>query len=160
MPVSGTYPLRDKHSWINIHAVSIISAAIYKQILFSYFFGLFSTHLVRLKRRQYLDFFQKYFFQISDITLLLNKKLQFLLEKVCRIKIVLHESKSNKSKVFTNSSIVIMNHRTRLDWLFYFCILYRLNSLSKIKIILKDALKKIPGPGFYLLFLFVNFLKF
>lgn len=40
-----------------------------------------------------------------------------------------------------------MNHRTRLDWLFYFSVLYRSQALSKIKIILKDDLKKIPGPS-------------
>lgn len=102
---------------------------------------------------------RSYFHTFSDFSLRIWFGLSvFLLEKVCRIKIVLHESKSNKSKVFTNSSIVIMNHRTRLDWLFYFCILYRLNSLSKIKIILKDALKKIPGPGWAMqcaLFIFI-----
>ncbi len=72
-----------------------------------------------------------------------------MLEKVCKIKIFLHEAKTNKTNEskFNKSSIIIMNHRTRLDWLFYFCILYRLNALSKIKIILKDVLKKIPGPG-------------
>ncbi len=46
-----------------------------------------------------------------------------------------------------NNSIIIMNHRTRLDWLFYFCVLYRYHGLNEIKIILKDSLKKIPGAG-------------
>ena len=52
-----------------------------------------------------------------------------------------------------------MNHRTRLDWLFYFCILHRLNSLTKIKIVLKDGLKKVPGPGWAMqaaLFIFIK----
>ena len=81
------------------------------------------------------------------------------MERVCKIKIILHESKSNKNGVFKGSSIVVMNHRTRLDWLFYFCILYRNNALTKIKIILKDGLKKIPGPGWAMqtaLFIFIK----
>ena len=52
-----------------------------------------------------------------------------------------------------------MNHRKSLDWLFYFCILYRNNALTKIKIILKDGLKKIPGPGWAMqtaLFIFIK----
>lgn len=73
---------------------------------------------------------------------------KFLLEKVCQIKIYLHQSKRNNFKNDPNKScIIIMNHRTRLDWLFYFCVLLRLNALSRIKIILKHGLKKIPGPG-------------
>jgi len=83
----------------------------------------------------------------------------FLLEKFCDIKIVLHESKNDKDKKFTESSIVMMNHRTRLDWLFYFCILNRYNALTKIKIILKDGLKKVPGPGWAMqtaLFIFIK----
>ena len=82
-----------------------------------------------------------------------------MLEKFCGIKIFLHESKNDKNKHFSKSSIIIMNHRTRLDWLFYFCILYRYNALSKIKIILKDGLKKIPGPGWAMqtaLFIFIK----
>ena len=81
------------------------------------------------------------------------------MERVCKIKIILHESKSNKNSLFKGSSIVVMNHRTRLDWLFYFCILYRNNALTKIKIILKDGLKKIPGPGWAMqtaLFIFIK----
>jgi lysocardiolipin and lysophospholipid acyltransferase len=70
----------------------------------------------------------------------------------------MHEKKTNK-KTQTKSAIVVMNHRTRLDWLFYFCILYRLDALSNIKIILKDGLKKIPGAGWAMqtaLFIFIK----
>ena len=81
------------------------------------------------------------------------------MEKFCGIKIFLHESKSDRDKKFSKSAIILMNHRTRLDWLFYFCILYRYKALSKIKIILKDGLKKIPGPGWAMqtaLFIFIK----
>ena len=73
---------------------------------------------------------------------------QFLLEKVCQIKIFFHRSKTNRvANSAKNSGIIIMNHRTVYDWLFYFCILHRLGQLRQIKIVLKDVLKKIPGPG-------------
>lgn len=72
---------------------------------------------------------------------------KYLLERVCGIRIFIHNSKINKFDFSTKSSIVVMNHRTRLDWLFYFCVLYRMNALSNIKIILKDGLKKIAGPS-------------
>lgn len=93
----------------------------------------------------------------------------FVLERVCGIKICVHESERTRQmkktqtkeedSSFRSSSIVLMNHRTRLDWLFYFCVLYRLNGLTNIKIILKDELKKIPGPGWamqYALFIFIR----
>ena len=45
-------------------------------------------------------------------------------------------------------SIIIMNHRTRLDWLYFFCVLARQPSgIMTEKIILKAPLKHIPGPG-------------
>jgi len=52
-----------------------------------------------------------------------------------------------------------MNHRTRLDWLFYFCVLYRTKALGYIKIILKQGLEKIPGAGWAMqaaLFIFIK----
>lgn len=75
--------------------------------------------------------------------------LKFLLERVGKIKIFLHKSKNDKELELKKSAIVMMNHRTRLDWLFYFCILYRLGALSNIKIILKKGLDKIPGAGLF-----------
>ncbi len=107
-----------------------------------------------------LLFDRKLFHSLSDFSLRIWFGLAvFLLEKFCEIKIVLHESKNDKDKKFTESSIVMMNHRTRLDWLFYFCILNRYNALTKIKIILKDGLKKVPGPGWAMqtaLFIFIK----
>lgn len=47
------------------------------------------------------------------------------------------------------SSLVIMNHRTRLDWLFFWNALYKMNPWLLIthKISLKAILKQIPGAG-------------
>ncbi len=72
----------------------------------------------------------------------------------------MHQSKVNNYQSESQaSSIILMNHRTRLDWLFYFCILDRLKSLTNIKIILKNGLKNIPGPGWAMqtaLFIFIK----
>jgi lysocardiolipin and lysophospholipid acyltransferase len=89
----------------------------------------------------------------------------FLLEKICQIQICVHSSKKNKNNNKTKLSdinggtIVVMNHRTRLDWLFYFCVLYRIGKLRDIKIILKESLKFIPGAGWAMqtaLFIFIK----
>uniref|UniRef100_A0A0K0FWN8 Lysocardiolipin acyltransferase 1 (inferred by orthology to a human protein) n=1 Tax=Strongyloides venezuelensis TaxID=75913 RepID=A0A0K0FWN8_STRVS len=50
----------------------------------------------------------------------------------------------------TAPAIIIMNHRTRLDWLFFWNALYRMNPilLTTEKIILKFFLKLIPGAGY------------
>ena len=44
-------------------------------------------------------------------------------------------------------AIVISNHRCRLDWMFYWMIQLRVGRLGNAKIILKDDLKWLPGPG-------------
>lgn len=103
---------------------------------------------------------RRLFHVLSDFSLKIWFGLSvFLLEKLCRIKIVLHRAKTNRNERFAKSSIVLMNHRTRLDWMFYFCILFRLGAMSNIKIILKDGLKKIPGPSWAMqtaLFIFIK----
>uniref|UniRef100_A0A0N4ZRD9 PlsC domain-containing protein n=1 Tax=Parastrongyloides trichosuri TaxID=131310 RepID=A0A0N4ZRD9_PARTI len=50
----------------------------------------------------------------------------------------------------TSPALIIMNHRTRLDWLFFWNVLYRMNPilLTTEKIILKYFLKLIPGAGY------------
>ncbi|KAL4227365.1 Lysocardiolipin acyltransferase 1 [Mactra antiquata] len=45
------------------------------------------------------------------------------------------------------SSLIIMNHRTRLDWLFYFSVQARYCSLRRFIISLKDGLRYAPGAG-------------
>ncbi|XP_052782534.1 lysocardiolipin acyltransferase 1-like [Mya arenaria] len=44
-------------------------------------------------------------------------------------------------------SLIVMNHRTRLDWLFYFAVQARYASLRRLKICLKNELRHIPGVG-------------
>ncbi len=81
---------------------------------------------------------------------------------MAKIKILVHHNKNDSAKenlLETGSSIVLMNHRTRLDWMFYFCVLYRMSALAKIKIILKRGLEKIPGLGWAMqlaLFIFIR----
>ena len=43
--------------------------------------------------------------------------------------------------------LIIMNHRTRLDWMFFWCYLIRMGDLRKLKIMLKAGLKNIPVAG-------------
>lgn len=83
----------------------------------------------------------------------------FLIEKVGKIKIFMHMDKKKKRREYKKGAIILMNHRTRLDWMFYFCILYRMNLLEDIKIILKAGLEKIPGFGWAMqsaLFIFIK----
>ncbi|XP_067682123.1 lysocardiolipin acyltransferase 1-like [Haliotis asinina] len=47
----------------------------------------------------------------------------------------------------TDSVLILMNHRTRLDWLFLMSYQLRCGSLMHYKISLKDQLKFVPGPG-------------
>ena len=47
-------------------------------------------------------------------------------------------------------NLLIMNHRTRFDWLFLWSYLIRKGSLHREKIILKKQLKHIPGLGKYI----------
>jgi len=44
-------------------------------------------------------------------------------------------------------SIIILNHRTRLDWMFIWPLYSRFQSLDKLKVVLKAELKHVPGPG-------------
>ena len=43
--------------------------------------------------------------------------------------------------------LIILNHRTRFDWLFLWCYLLRKGNLCWGKIILKKQLKHVPGFG-------------
>ena len=43
--------------------------------------------------------------------------------------------------------LIVMNHRTRVDWLFYFAVQARYGSLRRFKISLKDMLRHAPGAG-------------
>ena len=43
--------------------------------------------------------------------------------------------------------IIVMNHRTRFDWMFLWCFIIRLGDPPRHKIILKSSLKRVPGFG-------------
>lgn len=47
-------------------------------------------------------------------------------------------------------SIIILNHRTRMDWLYSFMLYSRYQTLEQLKIVLKAQLKSIPGLGWAL----------
>ncbi|CAB3398293.1 unnamed protein product [Caenorhabditis bovis] len=51
---------------------------------------------------------------------------------------------------YGHPALFIMNHRTRLDWMYMWCALYQINPwlITSNKISLKAQLKKLPGAGF------------
>lgn len=68
---------------------------------------------------------------------------QALLELVFGVKVVI----TGDGFVPGERSVIIMNHRTRLDWMFLWCCLLRFSYLRLEKICLKAALKVVPGFG-------------
>lgn len=58
---------------------------------------------------------------------------------------------------YDQPAIVIMNHRTRLDWLYFWLALWRMNPwlMTSNKIALKELLKHVPGAGNFQLILIV-----
>jgi lysocardiolipin and lysophospholipid acyltransferase len=74
------------------------------------------------------------------------------------IKIVVTGDDLRKDK---KRSLIILNHRTRLDWMFIWMLQNRFQILEQLKIVLKAQLKHIPGLGtFFFLFLFTNQILF
>ena len=69
--------------------------------------------------------------------------LQSLLELVFGVKVVI----TGDGFVPGERSVIIMNHRTRLDWMFLWCCLLRYSYLRMEKICLKAVLKAVPGFG-------------
>ncbi|XP_069118487.1 lysocardiolipin acyltransferase 1-like [Argopecten irradians] len=66
-----------------------------------------------------------------------------VVEKVCGVKIVI----TGKPMPEHESGLLLMNHRTRFDWLFMMSYQLRCGSLRHFKISLKKSLKNVPGPG-------------
>ncbi|XP_018618355.2 lysocardiolipin acyltransferase 1 [Scleropages formosus] len=66
-----------------------------------------------------------------------------LLELVFGVKVVI----TGDGFIPGERSVIIMNHRTRLDWMFLWCCLLRYSYLRLEKICLKAGLKAIPGFG-------------
>jgi len=44
-------------------------------------------------------------------------------------------------------ALLLLNHRTRLDWIWIWCPLVRAHCARYLKVVLKDSLKKVPGLG-------------
>jgi lysocardiolipin and lysophospholipid acyltransferase len=73
---------------------------------------------------------------------------KFLIENLLKINIQVYLKNNCAINKYNDKSVIIMmNHRTRMDWLFFFCVLSRLKGLDNIKIILKRSLRSVPGPG-------------
>ena len=68
---------------------------------------------------------------------------QALLELVYGVKVVV----TGDCMLPGERSVIIMNHRTRLDWMFFWSVLVRQSGVCTEKIILKSTLKGIPGAG-------------
>lgn len=66
-----------------------------------------------------------------------------LLELMFGVKVVVTGDTPPKSE----NAIIIMNHRCRLDWMFYWSVVARHGELKHEKIIMKHELKHVPGPG-------------
>ena len=70
---------------------------------------------------------------------------QYLMELIFGLKVTVTGDEIENSK----PGLIIMNHRTRLDWLYFWSALFRINPwlLTSEKISLKGILKYIPGAG-------------
>lgn len=67
-----------------------------------------------------------------------------LLEDLLGIKIVITGDDLINDK---QRSMILLNHRTRLDWMFIWMLHSRFQILKQLKIVLKSDLKRVPGPG-------------
>ncbi|XP_074662282.1 lysocardiolipin acyltransferase 1-like [Tubulanus polymorphus] len=66
-----------------------------------------------------------------------------LMDKLGNIKVVITGDAVDCSE----ASLIIMNHRTRLDWLYFFTCMQRFGSPRALKVMLKKPLKYVPGAG-------------
>ena len=74
-----------------------------------------------------------------------------LYEILMGVKIVV----KGKPSLRGTSSLILENHRTRVDWLFLMSYLCRFSDIKEFRISLKHPLKKFPGAGeCYCLFVF------
>ncbi|KAL5008608.1 hypothetical protein ScPMuIL_014189 [Solemya velum] len=80
-----------------------------------------------------------------------------LYENLYHVKVVItgHPIPSHQD----GSALIVMNHRTRMDWMFLFSYQVRYGSLSRYIISLKEILKQVPGGGWAMQcssFIFLN----
>ena len=71
-------------------------------------------------------------------------KFQCLLEDLLSMRIIVTGDDLSKDK---KRSLILLNHRTRLDWMFIWMLHSRFQILDQLKIVLKADLKRVPGPG-------------
>jgi len=79
-----------------------------------------------------------------------------LLEDVLGMKIIVTGDDLTRDR---KRSLIILNHRTRLDWMFIWMLHSRFEILEQLKIVLKADLKRVPGPGWamqHAAYLFLN----
>ncbi|KAK3092745.1 hypothetical protein FSP39_006806 [Pinctada imbricata] len=86
-----------------------------------------------------------YFFHLSDFALKANieQSIPALYETLCGVRVTLTGDPVSPE----DATLIIMNHRTRFDWLFIFSYIIRCGPLRRFKISLKEVLKNVPGPG-------------
>ena len=65
------------------------------------------------------------------------------LEKLYGMKVVVTGDSINRHE----KTVVLLNHRTRLDWLYFMSVVFHMLILNRQKIALKSMLKQIPGIG-------------
>ena len=68
-------------------------------------------------------------------------------EKIHGTKVIVTGDSINRHE----KTVVLLNHRTRLDWMFFFSVVFHCRILNRQKIALKSMLKYPPGVGEVLL---------
>lgn len=92
---------------------------------------------VTLLRREYISYFHGVF----------TAYIAVVIQYVCGVKITIYSKDPDIFKERANT-LIICNHRTRIDWMFafyYYCAIIDMGAYSRI--ILKDALKSVPIHG-------------
>ena len=79
--------------------------------------------------------------------------LLLLIELIFGVKLVITGDKVNVN----DCPLIIMNHRCRLDYMFYWMVLLRNGRLANEKIIMKNELKYMPALGEFFARMFIFF---
>lgn len=98
--------------------------------------------LVNLKIMRYFICMAHFSFHFQTIVFLLLYPV-FVTELMFDVKFFIT---GDKLKV-NESSLIMMNHRTTIDWLFFWEVFWQQSSVKSEKIILKRSLKWVPGFG-------------
>ncbi|XP_001627790.2 lysocardiolipin acyltransferase 1 [Nematostella vectensis] len=113
-------------------------------LLTLYFSSFFGSIFIMGPSLPLLLWHPKWFRWYNDLAIGLWLKLPpAILELVFNVKVYITGERPPRN----DRALIVMNHRCRLDWMFYWCVLHRYGQLRHEKIILKDDLKNVPGPG-------------